>query len=181
MTGSRQWWMALVAGVMVLTVGSVAATAQTSDSASLAAELSQLMDGAGLSAAAAEDPAEDERFVAALYFSGRQILAVSATYSAPLLLQEKIAAGNYRDVYIDLNSASDPASRVFVDDLGADGLQAEPIENGPHDTYDRGGRSLTLDGDWSRQQMSEDEYRQAFGEADDDFADILKLLIEQIR
>ena len=181
MTGSRQWGMVLVAGVMVLTLGNVAATAQTSTSAALAVELAELMDGAGLSAAAAEDPAEDERFVAALFFPGRQILAVSATYSAPLLLQQKIADGDYRDVYIDLNSASDPESRFFVDDLGADGLQASPDGDGPHDTCDRGGRSLTLDGDWSRQQMSEDEYRQAFSEADTDFANILKLLIEQIR
>ena len=39
-------------------------------------------------------------------FLALQLIVVAARYAAPPLLNEKLAQGNYRDVYIELNSAS---------------------------------------------------------------------------
>ena len=78
----------------------------------------QALDASKLEAIAAADPADPQTFVAALYFQGSQILVVSAKYAAPPLLVAKIKEQNYRDVYIDLSSASVAGSKVFVIDAG---------------------------------------------------------------
>ena len=57
------------------------ARGQSSESAPSAVELARLMDEADLGAIAANDPSGEERFVAALYFGGRQLLAVAADYA----------------------------------------------------------------------------------------------------
>ena len=95
-----------VVGVIIL-LGSFVLQAQSASSASLVEQLRQLMDDQELSAIAAQDPSKDNHFVAALYFSERQVLAVSAPYSAPLIMSEKLDNGDYQNVYIDLSSASD--------------------------------------------------------------------------
>jgi len=48
---------------------------------------------------------------------------VSGKYSAPALLNDKLGLKNYRNVYLDLFGASIPGTKVFVEDLGANGLQ----------------------------------------------------------
>ena len=57
------------------------------------------------------------------------MMVVSAKYSVPQLLDDKLAKKDYRDVYIDLNSASIPETKIFIEDLGADGLKAKREEN----------------------------------------------------
>ena len=42
-----------------------------------------------------------------------------------MLLNEKLAKKDYQEVYIDLNSASVASTRVFIEDLGADGLKVD--------------------------------------------------------
>jgi len=69
---------------------------------------------------AAADPAQPGTFVAALYFANTQFLIVSAKYTVPQLLNDRLTKKEYRDVYIDLNSASVPESKVFIEDLAAD-------------------------------------------------------------
>ena len=72
-----------------------------------------------------------------LYFQGSQLLVVSAKYAAPPLLVAKIKEQNYRDVYIDLSSASVAGSKVFVIDAGVDGLAPKPGDSGA-DSYEQG-------------------------------------------
>jgi hypothetical protein len=76
---------------------------------------------------------------------------------------------DYRNVYIDLSSASDPAARFFVDDFGADGLQAESATEGPRDSVNRGGQQVALD------------VSDLYAQADQDYAEILRLLIGKLR
>ena len=102
------------------------AVAQESKSAAAAKELVQALDASKLEAIAAPDPSDPGTFVAALYFPGSQILVVSAKYSAPPLLNAKLASKDFRDIYIDLNSASVAGTKVFVIDQGVDGLVAKP-------------------------------------------------------
>jgi len=181
MRGNRSRWLVVSTVVVGLALGAGVARGQNSESASLAIELARLMDEADLGAIAAKDPSGEERFVAALYFGGRQLLAVAADYAVPELLQNKIIAGDYRDVYVDLNSASSPETKFFVDDFGANGLQRSPGGDAPADRYNRAGQAVIFDGDWSRQQMSEAEYGEVFTATDREFASLLSLLIAQIR
>ena len=109
--------------VLLLAVVALAAQAQAqeSESASLAAELAELLTAAEMGAIAAQDTEDEDRFVAALSFPG-SLLVVSARYEVPLYVEQKIAAGEYREVYIDLNAASIPQTKVLITDTGADGL-----------------------------------------------------------
>ena len=157
-----------VVGVMFL-FGSFVAQAQPTSSASLVEQLKQLMDDQELGAIAAQDPSKENHFVAALYFSGVQVLAVSAPYSAPLIMSGMLDNGDYRNAYIDLSSASDPEARFFVDDFGADGLQAGSATEGPRDSVNRGGQLVALD------------VSDLYAQADQDYAEILRLLIGKLR
>ena len=87
---------------------STSALGQESKSAALAKQLSTALDMAKLGAVAAKDPSKPGMFIAALYFPGTQLLVVSAQYAVPMLLDEKITKKDYREVYLDLSSASLP-------------------------------------------------------------------------
>jgi hypothetical protein len=154
---------------------------QTAKSAAAAKELAQALDGAKLEAIAAADPAEPGTFVAALYFPGSQILVVSAKYAAPVLLTDKIAKQNYRDVYIDLNSASVAGSKVFVIDTNVDGLVAKPEDGQGADQWEQGKTQVTFDGQWKKAKMSEEEYMKAFATADERYTHILQVLTTQAK
>ena len=79
--------------------------------------------------------------LAALFFPG-QLLVMSARYEVPIYLEEKLADKQYREVYIDLNSASIPESRVFITDSSANGLQALRTGDNLFDSYVGAGRQV---------------------------------------
>jgi hypothetical protein len=178
---TRVRWNGFLVALMLVPAGLTSTLlAQTATSAAPAKELAQAMEAAKLDAIAAADPADPSTFVAALYLQGSQILAVSAKYAAPPLLLAKIKSKNYRDVYIDLNSASEAGTKVFVIDTGVDGLSAKP-ENGVADSVEMGSRQISFDGEWKDAKMSEEEYMKAYTEADAQYAKILTLLLAQTR
>ena len=155
--------------------------AENSRSAPLAQQLTSLLDARKLDSIAARAEEGSDVFVAALYFPGSQLLVISAKYAAPSLLNEKILQRNYRDCYIDLNVSNDPASKLFVEDLGADGLHATRGDDQPFDTFTKGSDALPFDGDWKKRKLSEDAYMQAFAEADASYARMLESLIAQLK
>jgi len=169
-----------VAAVVAVSV-SAAALAQEPKSASLAKQLAAALDAAKIDSIAAKDPSAPDVFIGALYFPGVQLLVVSAKYTVPALLNEKLGQKAYRDVYIDLNSASVPESKIFVEDLGADGLKAERAENQPYDSCEKAGKRTSFDSDWKRQKLSKEEYMKAFAEADERYAKMLEALLAQIK
>ena len=114
-------------------------------------------------------------------FKGVQLLLVSAKYSAPSLLEEKLGKKDYRNVYIDLNSASVPDSKVFIEDLGADGLRATHDDNTPFDTYEAAGKRTAFDGEWKKQKLSEDDYKKVYSTADERYSQMLTALLAQMR
>jgi hypothetical protein len=172
--------VAVAAAVLALSL-SATASAQDAKSAALAKQLATALDDAKLDSIAAPDPATPDTFVAALYFANMQLLVVSAKYTAPQLLVAKVAKKDYRDVYIDLNSASVPDSKIFVEDLGADGLKAKREENQPFDTYEQAGKRTVFNSDWKTQKLSEQDYMKAFSGADEQYARILAALIAQLK
>ena len=119
--------------------------------------------------------------MAALYIQGSQLLVVSAKYAAPPLLTAKINAKDYRDVYIDLSSASVAGSKVFVIDQNCDGLAPKPDGGAPADTWEAGTLALTFDGEWRKAKMTEEAYGKAFADADARYSRLLALLTAQAK
>ena len=158
-----------------------AALAQDPKSATLAKELAAALEAAQLDSIAAKDPANADTFVAALYFKGMQLLVVSAKYSAPLILEERIAKKEYRDVYLDLTGAGMPDTKVFVEDLASDGLKPDHQNNTPFDAHEAGGKRTAFDGDWGKQKLSEEEYQKKFAAADEQYSHMLTALLAQVK
>lgn len=165
---------------MFLAVAADAALAQTtSKSGPLARQLVAALEAAKLDSIAAKDPAARDVYVGALYISGFQLLVVSGSYSAPMLLDARISKKEYRDTYMDLTGASTPATRIMIEDLGADGLKAKREDNAPFDVVSTAGKSTQFDSDWRKQKLSEEEYMKAFSAADERYASMLQALIAQ--
>lgn len=167
----------LVSLVAASGLGRAPALAQESMSASLAEELAALMAERQLEAVAGTDSAEDDRFVAAMYIPG-QLLVVSARYSAPDTAELKITNREFREVYMDLNAASIAGTKILITDTQANGLQAD---DDTADMVDRGDGILRFDDDPEAQDLSRDEYRNAFVEADGQYARMLEVLIASAR
>jgi hypothetical protein len=166
----------VLVGVAMAT-GGPAAAGQESASATKAAALTKLLDQQKLDVVAAHDPNQPGRFVAALYYPGAQLLAVSAAYPAPELLQQKIADRKYRDVYMDLQVPATQQGRFFVMDLQANGLRKTRDGDAAFDiTYENGGNQVSFDGDWSRQNMSKTLYDARFKADDERYAKMLSAL-----
>jgi hypothetical protein len=166
----------------MLVVMSTAAAAQESKSVALTQTLTALLDGAKLTAIAAKDPSDPDAFVAAMYFSGSQLLLVSAKYSPAVILNGKLDKKDYQEIYIDLNSASAPASRVFIEDLGADGLKADHPDGTAFDSIDRGGKRTIFDHDWKKEQkLTDEQYAKLFADADALYSRLLQALINQAK
>jgi hypothetical protein len=154
--------------------------AQQSKSEKLALELAKLLDSRKLDSIAARGVAPDE-YVGALYFPGSQLLVVGAKYSSPERMNLLLGARQYRDAYIDLNSASVPQTKVFVSDLGANGLRFDREGNQPWDTVDMAGKSYAFDGDWGKAKLSRDEYTKAYQTTDDQYAKMLEALVAELK
>ncbi len=157
------------------------AAAQDSKSAVLAVELTQLLDTAKLDSIASRHGGGQDGFVGALYFPGSQLLVVSGTFAAPERASALLLQKSYRDIYIDLNSASVPASKVFISDLGANGLRFRREDNRPYDSADIGSKAYAFDGDWGKAKISRDEYTKAYQTTDEQYATMLQALIAQLK
>jgi hypothetical protein len=167
--------------VAFLLVWGGAAMAQEAKSGPLARQLAAALDAAKLDSVAAPDPSNPEVYIGALYFPGLQLLTISAKYSAPQLLNTRLEKKEYRDVYIDLNSAAVAGTKVFVEDLGSDGLKARRDDNQPFDSVDMAGKATAFDSDWRRQKISEEDYLKAFAAADERYSQMLTALLAQLK
>jgi len=173
MTATRG--LALVAIVGLLAPSPL--SAQDSKSAVVAGELTRLLDEMKLDAVAARHGTD--QFVAALYFQGTQLLVVGGTYSSPDRLTYLIGQKQYRDVYADLSSATEQKSKVFVMDLGANGLKFRRESNEPFDTVDAAGTSVAFNGE--RGKLSEEEYRKVFTTSDERYTSMLQALLAALK
>lgn len=161
-------------------VPSLSFAQQPSKSEKLAAELVALLDARKLDSAAAAGPSAGE-YVGALYFPGSQLLVVGAAYSSPERMALLLRARQYREAYIDLNSGSDPQTKLFVSDLGANGIHFDRSGNQPFDTIDVGGKSYAFNGDWGKQKISKDEYTKTYLANDDRYSRMLEALLAELK
>ena len=169
-----------IAAALLLLLAPSMAGAQDSKSSALAAELVRLLDQGKLDSLAARVAAPDH-YVAALYFPGSQLLVVGAKYYVPERMDVSITEKKYRDVYIDLNSAAVPKTKIFISDLGANGLQAKKKGNSPNDTVDVDGKTHVFDGDWKKAKISEADYMKAFDDSDAEYVKMLEALVAQAK
>ncbi len=168
----------IVAVTLALTAAApAAARAPESRSAAPAAALVKLMEGKAVDAFAVPDPKEPGRFIAALSFPGTQLLVVSAKFPSPDVIQDLLAKGQYRDVYMELQGPTARDGRFFVQDMQADGLVPRPKRGESFDiVYENDVTATTFDGDWETRGMSEADYDAKFVAADQRYADMLTAL-----
>jgi hypothetical protein len=171
--------MVLAATLGVTGAASAADDAKTSKSSVRAAALAKQLTQAKLQYIATKDPTEPGRFVAAMHVPGNQLMIVSARYGAPTLLNEKVLLGKFQDAYIDLNSASEAATRVIVEDLRADGFALTKSKDALRDSFESNGKRVVFDFDWRKQKLSQAEYFSTLEAADSQYARMLELLIAE--
>jgi len=173
---SRRLTSALAA---FLLLAPAAAFAQESKSAASVSELVKALDAMKLDAYAVKGSAPNE-YVGALYFPGTQLLVVSAKFDTPDRANSLLTMKNYRDLYIELNSASVPNSKIFIADLGTNGLK--PKKDGTlYDTADVGGKSYNFDGDWKKAKISEDDYVKAYSTTDEQYLHMIQALLAGLK
>jgi hypothetical protein len=154
--------------------------AQDSTSGPLARELSTLLAGRNLSAIATQDPERPDRFVAAVVFPVVQLIVIAARYATPTVLEDQLAKRQYNDVYGILQQASTQDSRVFFQDLKADGLHAKP--GAAVDVmYERVVDQTIFDGAPEKRKVSEAAYLEKFRSADALYSRLLTLLIAEVK
>lgn len=171
----------VVGGLLVGLLMAAPALAQDAKSAAGAKELGALLASKKLDSIAVRDPNAPDTFIAALAFP-TQMIVVSAKYAAPPLLNEKLARREYRDVYIELNSASVPESRMIVTDLGVDGLRAKKAKkDDPVDMRDAAGKPFMFDGSWREDKISEADYMKVFAETDEHYARMITMLLAEAK
>ena len=152
-----------------------------SRSATLAAELTQLLAEKKLDSIATTDTAGDQ-YVGALYIPGAQLLVIRAKYPSKDRMSYLLYNKMYKDAYVDLNSASDPTTRVFITDLGANGLQFRREKDQPFDMVDLGGKSMAFDGKWGgKEAPSRDEYARTYETSDEQYSQMLQALIDALK
>jgi len=168
-----------IALAAILLLAPAAASAQDSKSATSVTELVKLLDSMKLESFAVKGASPNE-YVGALYFPGSQLLVVSAKFETPWRADSLLEMKNFRDLYIELNSASQPQTKVFVSDLSANGLL--PKKNGNlYDTADIAGKTYNFDGDWKKAKITEDDYTKAYSTTEQQYQQMIQALLAGLK
>lgn len=175
----------LLAAVAVFAIVPVASLAAAEDpesqSAAAVVSLKALLEQHKLDAVAARDPEEPGRYIAAFYMPGSQLLVVSAPYAVPAALDKKIAAGNYMDVYADLQSVANHKGHFFVVDMQADGLRLQlKLDEAFDSTSIEGDAPVSFDGKWDAQKLTEQDYEARFKKDDVRYTRMLMVLVQAL-
>jgi hypothetical protein len=171
----------ITTALLALSTATIRVSGEESRSAAAAAALTALLDQKKLEAVAARSLDQPDRFIAALYFPGSQLLVVSSTYPAPAALEQRIASGDYREAYMDLQGVGSRQGRFFVTDLQADGLRATRSDGAFDVTYTDGVKQVSFDGDWKGKKLSERDYEGTYQAQDEQYARMLNALVAQLK
>ena len=141
----------------------------------LAREVLHLLQAAPLDAFAAEDPERPGYFVAVLY-AGNQLLVIDTAHPSAAVINDRIRAGLYRDVYLDLQGAPD-TTKFCVQDAHADGLLTLAAGTEAVDVvYGVDVRPLLVNADAPGQELSDSQYNERVTAADARYAHMLSVL-----
>jgi hypothetical protein len=155
------------------------ADAQESKSAALAKELVTLMGERKLDAFAVQDPATPGYFVAVRPYPDIQLLIVGAQSSSVDYVKYQLDRKDYGEVYSALNASAVPETKVFVQDMGCDGVRREgdPVDV----VYHQAATQILLDGTGKASGLSKSAYAAKATELDVRYADLLRVVLETIR
>jgi hypothetical protein len=171
----------LLVVLALLTAGS-SSGAQAFASADAVHGLVSLLDRVGLDAIATVDPQQPGTFVAALYIPGGQLLVVHARHPSVDGIRQRLAARQYRDVYLDLQGTPTREGKFFVQDARADGILSALPGSGDVDVlYEGGRRQIFFNGDINAQHLTSAEYDAKLAAADARYARLLTLLTAAVR
>jgi hypothetical protein len=168
-------------GVVGTVLPAVAASPQQpAATTALVKELTDLLQAQKLDTVAAK--LDGDTFAAALYIPGNELLALSAKYTAPAFLNEKILGRQFKDAYADLSTTQAPETKVLIEDVKADGIRAQPAKGEAADVITRGaGAPFLLDGKWKDRKIAEDVYAKTFQDAETSYRKILEALIAELK
>ena len=163
--------------VVAISLAPLSAEDPESQSAAAVVSLKAMLAQQKLDAVASRDPEHPGQYVAAFYMPGSQLLVVSAPYAVPAAIDKKIAAGQYMDAYVDLQSVADHTGHFFVVDMQADGLRKAPkLDEAFDSTSVENGPPVSFDGQWEAQKLSEEQYNARFTQDDERYARMLGIL-----
>jgi hypothetical protein len=169
---------AVVAGLLVQP-RLVLAQDANAGSAVTTKELVTTMNTQKLTAFAAQDPAVPTRFVAAMLFPETQLLIVSAVSTSPDYINAQIAQKQYAEVYASLNASAAPATKLFFQDMGCDGLSRDGEQVDV--MYDERGQQVLFDGQGKISRLSKTEYAAKFATAETQYAAMVAVLLKGLR
>jgi hypothetical protein len=149
---------------------------QDGGSAAATKKLLTALADAGLEAIATVDPAEPGTFVAALHIKGGQLLVVRAHHPSAAALSARLAARQFRDVYIDLQGTPTTKGKLFVMDSGADGLPNDVDQPANVDIVYEDGTRQTMFNGARAQKLSAETYRKQLEDADAKYTRLLNVL-----
>lgn len=169
--------IAALLGGVVCAGWAVTTSAQELRSPSLVQELASLMTAAKLEAIALQDPEAPDRFIAAMLFPQVQLLMVTAGHSSSDYVKWQIDQKQYKEVYGLLQQSGLTETRLFFQDLGADGLPL-PGHDSVDVMYERGVQTL-FDGEGKN--GGKQAYEKKLREADARYSRLLQLAIDALR
>jgi hypothetical protein len=193
MTVSTAWSrrvkrVAIACALVVATQLSARAQTPAADPVSppRAKELVALLQTKKLEAFAVKDPSATGRFVAVLLIPNVQLMVVSAGYERPTDVEYRIYTKDFMNAYVELNSSVLAKDKVFFEDALCDGLRVQPT-GGVSDTVTTGGEKRVFDGDFAdpkkrnQKKISQEDYLKAFGAADAKYAELLTMLLDELK
>jgi hypothetical protein len=141
----------------------------------LVKQLVAAMAARQLDAIAASDPDDAGRLIGALIV-GDQFMVISSFHKASDYLELQLTKKQFRDVYLSLQDGT-ADGRLFFHDLGCDGFGV-----GDLDIFYEGAKGRTmLDGNWMAQGLTEVEYAQKKGTAEEKYVHALTVLLEAVK
>jgi hypothetical protein len=168
--------------IMMMTLriaGAPLASAQESKSSPLAKELMTLMTEQKLDAFAVPDPAKPGYFVAVRSYPNVQLLVVGAQSSSADYVKYQIDQKAYGEAYSGLNASAVADTKIFLQDMGCDGLHKE----GEHVDvmYEKASTQVLFDGNGKTSGLSKSAYAAKVTATDAHYSEMLTMLLEGLR
>lgn len=155
------------------------ALGQPNESAALAKQLTALMAERGLEVFAAQDSSKPDYFIAIRAYPGVQLLIVGAKSNSPDYIKYQIDQRAYDEAYAGLNASAVPDTKLFIQDMGCDGLQrdGDPVDV----AYEKAHTQVVFDGNGKASGLSKGAYASKVTATDTSYAGMLALLLERLR
>ena len=155
------------------------AGAEQSKSAPLARELTALLSERHLDAFAVEDPSRPGFFVAVRSYPGVQLLVVGGKSSAIDYIKYQLDRKDYSEAYTALHTSASPETKLFVHDMGCDGLTRESDQVDV--VYGKGADQVLFDGTGKASGLAKDAYNTKVTAVDAEYTALLDIVLKAIR